>query len=202
VTTPTSVAPAPAPASTSTPSSLAGRFSEALPARWRVATAAALAFAPVALWRFGVDAEGLVGVLFFAVLAVLAVKDLEEQRIPNVIVLPATAGMLVAVAALQRERLLEAVVAALAAAAFLFVPSVIAKGGVGLGDVKLALLLGAALGRGVAAALLVGCLAASIFGVVLLVRHGSGARKTAVPFAPFLVLGALAAVALGAQHAL
>lgn len=196
MTAPTSIAPAPAP------SSVARRFANALPTRWRVATAAALAFSPVALWRFGVDAEGLVGVLFFAVLAVLAVKDLEEQRIPNMIVLPATAVVLVAVAALQRDHLLEAVVAALAAAAFLFVPSIVAKGGVGLGDVKLALLLGAALGRGVAAALLVGCLAASIFGVVLLVRHGSGARKTAVPFAPFLVLGALAAVALGAQHGL
>jgi prepilin signal peptidase PulO-like enzyme (type II secretory pathway) len=198
VTTPTSVAPAPAPAA----SSVGSRFAEALPTRWRVTTAAALALAPVALWRFGLDAEGLVGVLFFAVLAVLAMKDLEEQRIPNVIVLPATAAMFIAVGALRPGRLLEAVLAAVAAATFLFVPSLIAKGGVGLGDVKLALLLGAALGRGVAAALLVGCLAASIFGVVLLVRHGSGARKTAVPFAPFLVLGALAVVALGAQHAL
>jgi leader peptidase (prepilin peptidase) / N-methyltransferase len=198
VTSPTSVAPAAAPST----ASVASRLADALPRRWRVTSVVALALVPVALWRFGLDAEGLVGILFFAVLAALAAKDLEEQRIPNVIVLPATAGMLGAVAALQRGRLLEAVVAGLAAAAFLFVPSVIAKGGVGLGDVKLALLLGVALGRGVVAALLVGCLAASIFGVVLLVRNGSGARKTAVPFAPFLVLGALAAVALGAQHAL
>jgi leader peptidase (prepilin peptidase)/N-methyltransferase len=71
-----------------------------------------------------------------------------------------------------------------------------------MGDVKLALLLGIALGRGVALALFLGCLAASIAGVVLLVRHGSSARKTAVPFAPFLVFGALAAIALGAPHAL
>ena len=202
MTTPTSVAPAAAPAPSSLAGRLTGRFADALPERWRVTTVAALALAPVALWRFGLDAEGFVGVFFFAVLALLAMKDLEEQRIPNVIVLPATAVVLVAVAALQRGHLLEAILAALAAGAFLFVPSVIAKGGVGLGDVKLALLLGAALGRGVAAALLVGCLAASIYGVVLLVRHGSGARKTAVPFAPFLVLGALVAVALGAQHAL
>jgi leader peptidase (prepilin peptidase) / N-methyltransferase len=192
VTTPATVAPAAPPAS---------RFTEALPARRRVALAAALLVAPVALWRFDVGAEGIVGVLFFAVLALLAVKDLEEQRIPNVIVLPATAAMLLAVGILQPHHVLEALVAALAAAAFLFLPSVLAKGGVGMGDVKLALLLGAALGRGVAVALLLGCLAASVAGVALLVRNGSGARKTAVPFAPFLAFGAIAAIALGAQHA-
>ena len=192
MTTPASVAPA-APSER--------RFADALPSRRRVALAAALLFAPVALWRFGVDAAGLVGVLFFAVLAVLAVKDAEEQRIPNVIVLPATAVMLLAVGVLEPGHVLEAVLAAGAAAAFLFLPSLLAKGGVGMGDVKLALLLGAALGRGVAAALLLGCLAASVAGVMLLVRHGSGARKTAVPFAPFLALGAVAAIALGAPHA-
>ena len=192
MTTQATVAPAAPPAR---------RFADALPSRRRVALAVALLFAPVALWRFGYGAEGLVGVFFFAVLAVLAVKDMEEQRIPNVIVLPATGAMLLAVVVLRPHHLLEALLAAVAAAAFLFVPSLLAKGGVGMGDVKLALLLGAALGRGVAAALLLGCLAASIAGVVLLVRHGSGARKTAVPFAPFLALGAVAAVALGAQHA-
>ena len=192
MTTPASVAPAP-PAER--------RLADALPSRRRVALAAALLFAPVALWRFGFGAAGLVGILFFAVLAVLAVKDVEEQRIPNVIVLPATAAMLLAVGVLQPDHVLEAVLAAVAAAAFLFLPSLLAKGGVGMGDVKLALLLGAALGRGVAAALLLGCLAASIAGVTLLVRKGSGARKTAVPFAPFLALGAVAAIALGAQHA-
>jgi prepilin signal peptidase PulO-like enzyme (type II secretory pathway) len=192
VTTPATVAPVAPPTR---------GFADALPARRRVALAAALLVAPVALWRLGVGAEGIVGVLFFAVLAVLAVKDIEKQRIPNVIVLPATAAMLLAVGILQPHHLLEAVLAAVAAAAFLFLPSVLAKGGVGLGDVKLALLLGAALGRGVAVALLLGCLAASLAGVTLLVRNGSAARKTAVPFAPFLAFGAVAAIALGAQHA-
>jgi leader peptidase (prepilin peptidase) / N-methyltransferase len=192
VTTPATVAPA-APSER--------RFADALPTRRRVALAAALLVAPIALWRFDVGAAGIVGVLFFAVLAALAVKDIEERRIPNVIVLPATGAMLLAVGVLQPDHLLEAVLAAAAAAAFLFLPSVLSKGGVGMGDVKLALLLGAALGRGVAVALLLGCLAASVGGITLLVRKGSGARKTAVPFAPFLAFGAVAAIALGAQHA-
>src|SRR5204863_5051480 len=101
------------------PSSLAA----ALPRRRRVATALALLLAPIALWRFGVDAEGLVGIVFFAALAALALKDLEERRIPNVIVLPTAALVLLAVAVLQPHHLLEAVVAALAAALFLLLPS-------------------------------------------------------------------------------
>ena len=192
MTTPTAVAPAPAET----------RLAAALPVRWLVSLALAAALAPVALWRFGLDADGAVAVVFFGVLAVLAVKDLETRRIPNVVVLPAAAIVLAAVAVLRPSHALEALVAALAAAAFFVIPSIVTKGGVGLGDVKLAFLLGAALGRGVAVALLLGCLAASLAGVVLLVRHGSSARKTALPFAPFLALGAVLAVVLGAQHAL
>jgi leader peptidase (prepilin peptidase) / N-methyltransferase len=173
----------------------------ALPERWRVAAACALLFALVPLLRFGIGADGLVGVFFVAVLAVLAVKDVEERRIPNVVVLPATAIVLAAVAALHSGRALEAILAGAAASAFLLLPSLFARGSVGMGDVKLALLLGVALGKGVAAALLLGCLAASIVGVVLIARHGAAARKTAVPFAPFLALGAVTAIALGAPHA-
>jgi leader peptidase (prepilin peptidase) / N-methyltransferase len=193
MTTPTAIAPA-------EPRPVVG--GGALPVRWRVAAACALLFALVPLLRFGIGADGLLGVFFVAVLAVLAIKDVEERRIPNVIVLPATALVLAAVAVLHSGRLVEAILAGAAAAAFLLLPSLIARGAVGMGDIKLALLLGVALGKGVAAALLLGCLAASIVGVVLIARHGSEARKTAVPFAPFLALGAVAAIALGAPHAL
>ena len=65
--------PATTTAAPPAPSALAA----ALPKRWRVASALALLLAPIALWRFGVDIDGLVGVVFFAALAALAVKDLE-----------------------------------------------------------------------------------------------------------------------------
>lgn len=192
MTTPTAAIPAPGSSS----------LASALPERRRLVLACALLLALVPLRRFGLGAEGLVGVFFVAVLALLAIKDLEVRRVPNIIVLPATAAVLVAVATLRPHHLLEAIIAGAAAAAFLLAPSLIARGAVGMGDVKLALLLGVALGRGVALALFVGCLAASVAAIVLLVRHGSAARKTAVPFAPFLVFGAIAAIALGAPHAL
>jgi len=68
----------------------------------------------------------------------------------------------------------------------------------GMGDVKLALLMGVALGRLVPVALLLGMMAAIVPSVVLFVRHGSAARKMAIPFAPFLALGSLVALFAGA----
>jgi leader peptidase (prepilin peptidase)/N-methyltransferase len=182
--------------------SVTAAVADALPRRRRVALVATVAAVPIALAYFGLDAAGVVGVVFLAALAALALKDLEVRRVPNAIVFPATGIVVAGVAILRPGHLVESVVASVAAALFLLVPGLISRDAVGLGDVKLALLLGAALGRGVAMALLLGCLAASIVGVFLIVRHGSSARKTMLPFAPFLVLGALAAMALGAPHAL
>ena len=69
--------------------------------------------------------------------------------------------------------------------------------GMGMGDVKLALLLGAMLGRSVAVALMIGFLAALVPAAVLLFRHGSKARKIAIPFVPFLAFGAIVALFCG-----
>ena len=66
-----------------------------------------------------------------------------------------------------------------------------------MGDVKLALLMGAALGRTVSVALMVGMLAAMIPGICLLARHGSKARKMGIPFGPFLAIGSVVALFWG-----
>ena len=72
------------------------------------------------------------------------------------------------------------------------------RAGLGMGDVKLALLLGAMLGRNVAVALMVGLLAALVPAAVLAVTKGvAAARKTAIPFAPFLAFGGLVALFAG-----
>ena len=66
-----------------------------------------------------------------------------------------------------------------------------------MGDVKLALLLGAMLGSTVMLAIMLGLLAALVPSVVLLVRHGSSARKMAIPLVPFLALGSVVALFWG-----
>src|SRR5204863_2551671 len=88
--------------------------------------------------------------------------------------------------------------AGLGAALFLFVAALAYPAGMGMGDVKLALLLGVAVGRTVPVAMMVGMLSALVPSVVLLARHGSAARKMKIPFGPFLALGGI--VALFAGH--
>jgi leader peptidase (prepilin peptidase)/N-methyltransferase len=149
--------------------------------------------------RFGFGPRAVVGAFFAAVLVVLSVVDLEERRIPNRIVLPATAVVLAAQVGFFPERALEWVVASLAAALFLLLPLLVYPGGMGMGDVKMALLLGAALGQAVVVALLVGTLVPGVLAAILLASRGAAARKTALPYGPFLALGGLVALFFGAR---
>jgi leader peptidase (prepilin peptidase)/N-methyltransferase len=80
---------------------------------------------------------------------------------------------------------------------FLFAAAVAYPAGMGMGDVKLALLMGAALGKFVSVALFAGMIFALVPSVFLLARHGSSARKMGIPFAPFLALGSVVALFAG-----
>ena len=132
---------------------------------------------------FGLSGKAVVAAFACAVLVALSAIDLKHRIVPNRIVLPAAALVLVAQTALYPSP--EWALGALGAAGFLFVAALAYPAGMGMGDVKLALLLGALLGRTVA---------------VGLMPSGSAARKMGIPFAPFLALGAV--VALFAGHPL
>jgi len=137
-------------------------------------------------------------VLFFfaAVLIALAIIDIRTRRLPNRIVLPAAAIVLVTHIAIAPEHALEWILAAAGAFLLMFAAHLAHPSGLGLGDVKLALLLGAALGWAVAGALVVGFLAAALAGIVVLIRGGWTARKHTMPLGPFLAAGGLVAAAL------
>ena len=173
------------------------RRARALRTRDVAAGVAAGLLAVCALLVFGVNARGLVGAVFAAVLVVLSAIDLERRIIPNRIVLPATAAVLLVHASVSAERAVEAVVAALAAALVLYLPLFVYPAGMGMGDVKLALLLGAALGKSVVVALVVGLVAPLPVAIALIALRGPGARKSAIPFGPFLALGGLVALFFG-----
>ena len=132
--------------------------------------------------------------VFAGVLVVLTAIDIERRIVPNKIVLPVTAVVLVAQMVVHPDHRPEYVVATVGAGLFLLLPLLIYPAGMGLGDVKLALLLGAGLGAGVVMAFVVGLLAGFIAAVVILVKQGSAARKTATPFVPFLAFGGLVAL--------
>ena len=138
----------------------------------------------------------VVAVFFVVVLAVISVVDIRTRRIPNRIVLPAALIVLVCHVAIAPDRALEWTVASLGAFGLLLALSLLYPGGLGMGDVKLALLLGAALGWAVASALAIGLVAAALAGVAMIVFGGWSARKATMPLGPFLAFGALAVLLL------
>lgn len=144
---------------------------------------------------FGASWDALVASFFCAVLVAISATDLEHRIVPNRIVVPGAAIVLVAQTALHPSP--EWALGALGASAFLFIAAIAYPAGMGMGDVKLALLLGAMLGRSVPVALMVGMFAAVLPSLVLLVRHGAKARKMGIPFAPFLALGGVVALFWG-----
>jgi leader peptidase (prepilin peptidase)/N-methyltransferase len=145
-------------------------------------------------WRFGWSGRAFVAALFCAVLVVLSAIDVERRILPDLIVLPATAVVLAAQIALFPDRTAEWVLAGVFSALFLFAALLAYPRGMGMGDVKLALLLGAALGKSVAVGMMIGMLAAMGAGLYLMARHGLRARKMAIPFGPFLAFGAIVAL--------
>jgi leader peptidase (prepilin peptidase)/N-methyltransferase len=145
--------------------------------------------------EFGLAADAAVAAFFCAVLVAISATDIERRIIPNRIVLPAAAVVLAANTMLHPS--VEWAVAGLGAALFLFVAALAYPGGMGMGDVKLALLLGVMLGRTVPVAMMVGMLSALLPSVMLFAQHGNAARKMRIPFGPFLALGGVVALFAG-----
>jgi leader peptidase (prepilin peptidase)/N-methyltransferase len=168
-----------------------------IPLRYPLVEAATGLLVVACVLRFGLTAYGLTAAFYCAVLVVLSAIDVEHRIVPNRIVLPA-AGIVLA-AQLLREPSLEWPLAALGAAGFLFAAALAYPKGMGMGDVKLALLLGAMLGVDVVVAMMVALVSALVPSLVLFALHGSAARKMAIPFAPFLALGGVVALFAGGE---
>jgi leader peptidase (prepilin peptidase)/N-methyltransferase len=177
------------------------------PISWRypaVELLTALLFAAIA-WQFGATWE-LPAYLYLAAIGVaLTFIDLDTKRLPNAIVLPSyvVAAVLLALPALldsQWDNYLGALLGGVALFAFYFVLAFIYPAGMGFGDVKLAGVLGMYLGWLGWGAVIVGgflgFLLGGLVGGALMVARRAG-RKSAIPFGPFMVAGALVAVFAG-----
>ena len=137
------------------------------------------------------------GFAFVSVLVTVTVTDLERRVIPNVILAAGAAMGLTIIVAADPGSLSGRLVAAAAAGGFLLLGRVARRDGMGMGDVKLAALMGLYLGRAVVPALLIAFAAGALAGVWLMVRHGAAARRWALPFAPFLAVGGIAGLLVG-----
>ena len=170
-----------------------------IPGRYPLVEALTAALFALIVAVRGVDADLALWLPFAAVLVAVAFIDLEHRIIPNRIVVPA-AVWAVAIGALVRPgELPEAALAGAAAFLALLLAALAYPAGMGMGDVKLAGVMGLYLGVAVAPAMLAAFLTGSLLGALLLVRHGSRARKLAVPFGPFLAAGGLIGVLAGPE---
>jgi len=158
----------------------------------------AVLFAGLAL-SYGLNDDLIALLPFAAMLIAVADIDLEHRIVPNRILLPMAVYGVAASAVVRTDMLPELLIAGAAAFTFLLLAALIHPAGMGMGDVKLAGVMGLYLGAAIAPALLIAFLSGSIVGVAILVRHGARGRKQAVPFAPFLALGAVVALFAGHQ---
>lgn len=147
---------------------------------------------------FGVSIRALAACVFCAALVAVSATDLEKRIVPNRVVLPASAVVLVLNLVWHPTAVWP--IAGLGAALFFFLAALAYPRGMGMGDVKLALLIGVAVGKPTPIAIFLAVLLALVPSAVLVARHGRAARKMALPFAPFLALGGL--IGLFAGHAI
>src|SRR5579872_2079701 len=168
---------------------------ERIPWRYPAVEAATAFLVAGAALKFGWTWEFAIAATFCAVLVTVSATDLERRIIPNRIVVPAAAVLLAAQTAVHPS--VEWIAGAAGASLFFLLAALAYPGGMGMGDVKLAFLLGAVLGRTVPVALLAGMIFALMPSAVLLARHGGAARKMAIPFGPFLAVGGVLAIFAG-----
>jgi len=162
-----------------------------------LATGALYAATVLVLW--GDAGEVVLGLAFVTMLVAVTLTDLERRIIPNKVLLVGAMAGLALAAATDPGSLPERAIAVAAAGGLLFAVALAYPRGMGMGDVKLAAVMGLYLGRSVGPALLFAFAAGSLVGLALIARHGAAARKQAVPFGPFLAFGGVVGLLAGDQ---
>jgi leader peptidase (prepilin peptidase)/N-methyltransferase len=170
------------------------------PIAWRyplveLTTALLLALTVVVV---GPNKEVWLGLAFVLLLVPVTVIDFDFRIIPNKLMIAGTVAALVILALTRPDDIPEHLIAGFAAGGFLLAAAIAYPAGMGMGDVKLAFVMGLFLGREVGLAMLAGLLAASVVGVAIIARKGAAeGRKTAIPFGPFLAFGGLVGLLAG-----
>ena len=143
-------------------------------------------------------ADVVLGITLILLVVPIALIDLEHRIIPNRLTLLGAVLALAIGTALDPSGEIARLIAAAAAGGFLLIAALVYPGGMGMGDVKLAAMMGLFLGSAVAPALFIALITGTAVGIVIIARKGAAAgRKTAVPFGPFLALGGIVAFFVG-----
>ncbi len=145
----------------------------------------------------GIEPEALLGIVFVLLLVPITLIDLDHGIIPNKLTAFGAIAGTVLVAVFFTDDLVEHIVAAVLAGGFLLIAAVVYPAGMGMGDVKLAFVMGIFLGRAVAPAMFVAFFTGSIVGIAIMARYGAEARKRTIPFGPWLAFGGVVGLLVG-----
>ena len=173
---------------------------EPISARYPLVEALTAVLCALVVVAKGADEDAWLGIALVLTLVPVTFIDLDHRIIPNRIVGPSAVVALVILALTNADALPDHLIAAAAAGGFFLLAALAYPRGMGMGDVKLAALLGLYLGSSVAPALLAAMLSGTLVGGAIIARKGvAEGRKTAVPFGPFLALGALVGLFAGPE---
>jgi leader peptidase (prepilin peptidase) / N-methyltransferase len=170
----------------------------AIPWRYPLVEAMTALLCALVVLAKGLDEDALLGLALVLLLIPVTLIDLDHRIIPNRLMLMGAVIAPALVVYTQPNALAEHLIAGATAGGFFLLAVLAYPRGMGMGDVKLAAVLGLFLGRAVGPALFVALVAGTLIGAVVIARKGAReGRKTAVPFGPFLALGGVVALFAG-----
>jgi len=150
--------------------------------------------------HFGTGSDVWLPLVFVLLLVPITLIDLDHHIIPNVLTLIGAVAAIVLTAAFQSDQLVENLIAGVAAGGFFLVAAIVYPAGMGMGDVKLAGVMGLVLGRAVVPAIFAALLFGTVVGVAIIARYGAKeGRKKGIPFGPWLAAGSLVGLFAGDQ---
>ena len=169
-----------------------------IPARYPVVEATTALLLVAVVLAKGADRDAWLGLAFVLLLVPVTLIDLDHRIIPNKLMLVGTVVSVALVLLTDPDSIAEHLIAATAAGGFLLIAALAYPAGMGMGDVKLAFVMGLFLGRDVGPAMLVALVAGSLVGALIIARKGAQeGRKTAIPFGPYLAFGGLVGLFFG-----
>jgi leader peptidase (prepilin peptidase) / N-methyltransferase len=167
-------------------------------ARYPVVEAATIALCTLVVVVFESGVEAWLGLALVLLLVPVTLIDLDYRIIPNRLLLLGAVAALAILAAFDPGEIPGHLIAAVAAGGFFLLAVLAYPAGMGMGDVKLAAVLGLFLSRAVGPAVFVALVAGTVVGALIIARKGAReGRKTAIPFGPYLALGGLVGLFFG-----
>jgi leader peptidase (prepilin peptidase)/N-methyltransferase len=167
-------------------------------ARYPIVEAVTAALLVAVVLDKGADSDAWLGIAFVILLVPVTLIDLDHRIIPNTLMLIGTVVSVALLLLTDPSALTEHLIAAAAAGGFLLIAAIAYPAGMGMGDVKLAAVMGLFLGRAVAPAMFVAMIVGSVVGAAIIAIKGpKEGRKTAIPFGPYLAFGGLVGLFFG-----